>query len=234
MNSRHSAAPSEAISRRTMEGKLKRTRVTLLGLALASFAATSWGQQPTKPLSPSGSASTQVGGSWTAGTGGGGPQYPGGKWIEVSYGRPILRGRKNIFGSGADYGKGGDAGAPVWRAGAGPTTKLSTEAPLVIAGKTVPPGTYDVLVELKESGWTLILSTQKTQEKYDPNEKVAMWGSYGYDPKFDVVRAPMAVSRLPHSVDQFTISFLDMTDAGGKLGMAWETTEAIVPFSTAR
>jgi hypothetical protein len=202
-------------------------------LGLASLAATSWGQPQTKPLSPSGKAATQIGGTWTAPSGGA-PQYPGGKWIEVDYGRPILRGRRNIFGSGADYGNAVDAGASLWRAGAGPTTKLSTEAPLVIAGKTLPPGTYDVLVDLKESGWTLILSTQKTQDKYDPNEKVAMWGSFGYDPKFDVLRAPMTLSRLAHSVDQFTISFLDMTDAGGKLAMEWETTAALLDFSIAR
>lgn len=134
---------------------MKRSRATFLGLGLASLAATSWGQQQqTKPLSPRGTASTQVGGSWTAGTGGGGPQYSGGKWIEVDYGRPTLRGGKNIFGSGADYGKEVDAGAPVWRAGANATTKLWTEIPAVIAGKTLHPGTYDLLVELKESGWT--------------------------------------------------------------------------------
>lgn len=161
-------------------------------------------------------------------------QNPGGKWIEVDYGRPILRGRRNIFGSGADYGKGVNAGAPVWRAGAGPTTKLTTEASIVIAGKTLQPGTYDVLVELKESAWTLILSTQPTQEKYDPNEKVAMWGSYGYDPKSDVVRAPMTLSKAEHSVDQFTISFVDMSDSGGRLRMEWDTTVALVGFSIAR
>jgi hypothetical protein len=203
-------------------------------MGLACLAAASRGQQQTKPLSPRGTASTQVGGSWTAPAGGGGLQYPGGKWIDVDYVRPILRGRRNIFGSGADYGKGVDAGASVWRAGAGPTTKLSSEVPIVIGGKTLPPGSYDLLVELKESGWTLILSTQRTQETYDPNEKIAMWGSYGYDSKYDVLRAPMTVSHLEHSVDQFTISFLDMTDSGGKLGMAWETTAALVGFSFVR
>jgi len=213
---------------------VKRTSTTILGLALATLAAAVRAQQQARPLSPPGTASTQVGGSWTAASGGGGPQYSGGKWIDVEYGRPILRGRKNIFGSGADYGKIVDAGAPVWRAGAGPTTKLSTEVPIVIAGKRLAPGTYDVLVDLKESGWTLILSTQKTQDKYDPNEKIAMWGSFGYDPKWDVLRAPMTLSRLPHSVDQFTISFLDMTESGGTLAMQWETTEALLKFSIAR
>ena len=213
---------------------MKRTSTTILGLALATLAAAVWAQQQARPLSPPGTASTQVGGSWTAASGGGGPQYSGGKWIDVEYGRPILRGRKNIFGSGADYGKIVDAGAPVWRAGAGPTTRLSTEVPIVIAGRRLAPGTYDVLVDLKESGWTLILSTQKTQDKYDPNEKIAMWGSFGYDPKWDVLRAPMTLSRLPRSVEQFTISFLDMTESGGTLAMQWETTEALLKFSIAR
>jgi len=213
---------------------VKRTSTTILGLALATLAAAVWAQQQARPLSPPGTASTQVGGSWTAASGGGGPQYSGGKWIDVEYGRPILRGRKNIFGSGADYGKIVDAGAPVWRAGAGPTTRLSTEVPIVIAGRRLAPGTYDVLVDLKESGWTLILSTQKTQDKYDPNEKIAMWGSFGYDPKWDVLRAPMTLSRLPRSVEQFTISFLDMTESGGTLAMQWETTEALLKFSIAR
>ena len=209
------------------------TRATLLGLGLAALAAAARGQSA-KPLSPRGTASTQVGGSWTTGTGAAGRQYPGGKWIEIDYGRPILRGRKNIFGAGTEYGKGVDAGATVWRAGAGPTTKLSTEVPLVIAGKTLSPGTYDLLVDLKESGWTLIVSTQKTQEQYDPNEKLAMWGSYGYDPKFDVVRAPMTLSRLEHSLDELTITFLDMTDSGGKIGIAWERTAALLDFSIPR
>ena len=212
---------------------MKRSRATFLGLGLASLAATSWAEK-VKQLSPRGTASTQVAGSWTPGTGGGGSQYTGGKWIEIDYGRPILRGRKNIFGSGADYGKGLNAGAPVWRAGANATTKLSTEVPVVIAGKTLQPGTYDLLVELKESGWILIVSTQKTQEQPDPNEKIAMWGSYGYDPKFDVVRAPMAMGKTERSVDELTISFLDITDSGGKLGIAWDTTDAFVEFSIAR
>ena len=210
---------------------MTKTRMTLLGLGLAAAAR---GQQPARPLSPRGTASTQVGGSWTAGSGGGGPQYPGGKWIEVDYGRPILRGRRNIFGSGTDYGKAVDAGAPVWRAGAGATTKLSTEVSLVIAGKTLAPGTYDLLVDLKESGWTLIVSTQKTQDRYDPDEKVAMWGSFGYDAKYDVLRAPMEMERREHSLDELTFSFVDVTEAGGRLSIAWDTTAATVKFAIAR
>ena len=33
------------------------------------------------------------------------------------------------------------------------------------------------------------------------------------------------------AIDQFTIGFVDMSDAGGKLAMAWDKTAAVVPFT---
>lgn len=184
--------------------------------------------------SPGGTAAAQVGGTWSAPDKDGEQRYSGGKWIEVAYSRPILRGRHDIFGKGADYGKKVNAGAPVWRAGANQTTKLKTEVPLEIGGKRLAAGEYDLFVDLKESGWTLIVSTQPTQEKYDPNDKTKIWGSYGYDPKYDVVRVPMTMLKPAVSVDQFTIGFVDMTDKGGKIAMAWEKTGGVVPFTVAQ
>lgn len=188
---------------------------------------------PRRPSSPAGTAATQVGGKWVN------PEseerrYTGGKWIEITYSRPILRGRTNIFGSGASYGKTVLAGAPVWRAGANVTTRLKTEVPLEIGGKKLAAGEYDLFVDLKESGWTLIVSTQAIQEKYDPNEKVKVWGSFNYDPKYDVLRAPMKMVAPAVSIDQFTIGFVNMTDNGGAIGMGWEKTAALVPFTVAQ
>ncbi len=187
-----------------------------------------------RPLSPRGQASTQVGGSFVK-QDNGRTSYQGGKWLDVDYGRPILRGRTDIFGSGADYGKQVNSGAPVWRAGANQTTRLHTEAALVIGGKTVQPGDYDVFVELAEGPkWTFILSTQPYQKEYDRKNKEAIWGAYGYDPKFDVLRAPMTLETSDHSIDQFTIGFVDVTDQGGKLAMGWEHTVATVDFQLAK
>ena len=59
----------------------------------------------------------------------------------------------------------------------------------------------------------------------------AIWGSYGYDSKYDVVRVPMTMVRVPASHEQFTIGFVDMTDKGGKIAMVWEHTGATVPFT---
>jgi hypothetical protein len=159
-----------------------------------------------------------------------GESYQGGKWIEVTYGRPILRGRQSIFGIGADYGKTVSDGSPVWRAGANQTTRLKTEVPLIFDGKTLPVGEYSVFVDLKVGAWTLIFSSWPAQEKYDPNNKAALWGSYGYTPDKDILRAAMKLGSLQFSVEQFTISFIDMTTDGGKLVMMWDKTMASVPF----
>ncbi len=183
------------------------------------------------PASPRGTSAIQVGGTWAAPKPGAAPRYRDGKWITVDYGRPILRGRPDIFGTGADYGKAVSAGGPVWRAGANQTTRLKTEVPLVFAGKALPAGEYSVFVDLKEGAWTLILSTQPFQQKYDPNDKTATWGSYSYDPKFDVFRVPMKTAAAPVSIEQFTIGFVDVTAQGGTLSMWWDKTVATVPFT---
>ncbi len=198
-------------------------------MALAAALAVAAQTKPTVnlPASPRGLAAIQVGGTWSTGEQ---REYKGGSWITIDYGRPILRGRTNIFGAGATYGQTVLDGSTLWRAGANETTRLTTEAALVIGGTTLPPGTYNVLVDLKETAWTLVLTNQPAQTKYDPNEKVLLYGAYNYNPKHDVLRAPMQVSTAPRSVEQFTIGFVDVQAARGTLYMAWDRTVAMVDF----
>jgi hypothetical protein len=177
--------------------------------------------------SPAGQAAIQVGGKWEK-TAEGGQAYRDGKWIVVDYGRPLLRGRKEIFGAGADYGKTVNAGAPLWRAGANDTTRLTTQAPLQIGGKTIQPGVYNVFVDLKPGNWMLVLSTQPVQEKFDPDDKVRLSGATNYDPKFDVLRAPMTVRAGDSSTEQFTIGFTNVSETSATLSMAWEKTLATI------
>ena len=40
----------------------------------------------------------------------------------------------------------------------------------------------------------------------------------------------MRLEGLPHSIDQLTWSFVDMTDAGGALALEWDKTMASTPF----
>ena len=187
--------------------------------------------QEERPASPRGQAATQVAGEWVTEENGR-TRYQGGQWVEIDYGRPILRGREEIFGSGDDYGVRVTAGAPVWRAGANQTTRLWTEAPIVIGGSRLEPGEYSLFVDLAGGEWTLVVSEQPYQESYDPESEGATWGAYGYDPSHDVARAEMGVETLDHSIDQFTISF-EKTPTGTDMVFAWETTEVRVPLAAA-
>jgi hypothetical protein len=181
-----------------------------------------------RPASPAGTAAAQVGGKYVSGAEG--PEYKGGKWIEITFGRPIKRGRDVFGGAGANYGKVANPDAPVWRAGANFSTQLKTEVPLVINGKTIAPGTYTMFIDLKPNNWTLIVSNWKAQTKYDPKNTAEIWGAYGYTPDKDVVRAPMAIATLPFSVEEMSWEFSDLSDAGGKLTLIWDKTAASVPF----
>ncbi|MEW6363583.1 MAG: DUF2911 domain-containing protein [Acidobacteriota bacterium] len=203
-------------------------RILVLVIGVMSLTGLLALAQDRKPASPAGTAATQLGGKYVEGKYG--LTYQGGKWIEVTYGRPIKRGRENLFGTGADYGRTLNDGAPVWRAGANQTTRLKTEVPLVFDRKTLPAGEYSVFVELKEKSWTLIFSTWPAQQEYEPGSKVALWGAYGYTSEKDVLRVAMSVGALPFSMDQFTIAFIDMTADGGKLAMMWDRTMASVAF----
>lgn len=177
-----------------------------------------------RPASPRGEAAIQVGGAYE------GRNYAGGKWISIDYGRPILRGRTGIFGSGSDYGKGANAGAPVWRAGANKSTRLTTEADLKFGDQTVPAGEYSMFVDLKEGDWTLILSTHAAKDGFrEPGE--GLWGAYNYTPDKDVLRVSMDVSSMPVSYEQLTWAFVDVTAEGGTLALMWEKTLATASFS---
>jgi len=210
-------------------------------IALIVTGAVLGALQPSRPLSPDGTAQAQVLGKWTKGerpafTLGRG-NYVGGKWIEIMSGRPLQRGR-DLFGSGVDYGKAvNDVGTatlpapPVWRAGANVSTRLHTEAPLVFGDKTVPIGDYTMFIDLKSpTQWTLIVSSWPAQLKFDPNDKSALWGAYRYSPEKDVARIAMRVETLPFDVDQLTWSFLDMTDDGGRIALMWGKTIASASF----
>ena len=216
--------------------------VVSLGITLTLAAAVPLAQQPpARPMSPEGSAQTQVLGKWTKGErpsfAAGRETYLGGRWIEITYGRPLQRGR-DLFGSGANYGKSlNDVGTanlpppPVWRAGANVSTRLKSEVHLTFGTAKVPAGEYSLFIDLNSpSQWTLIISNWGAQAKFDPKDKNALWGAYGYTADKDVARVPMKVEALPFGVDQLTWSFLDMTNDSGRIALMWGKTMASAAF----
>jgi hypothetical protein len=198
---------------------MRRVLWMVVGCLVAAEAGVLHAQGTQRPASPAGAASAQVGSDW----------------IEVTYGRPILRGRTNIFGSGADYGRKIYDGGPIWRAGANQTTILRSAVPLEIGGRRVPAGDHALLIDLKgPRDWTLVVSAQPYQRSYDPKNTTDLWGAFNYTPARDVVRVAMRVEDSPFSMEQLAWAFTDMSASGGTLRIWWEKTSASVPFKILR
>ena len=116
-------------------------------------------------LSPTGKAATQVGAGF-------------GQWIEVTYSRPILRGRRGILAEGDSYGQRVYAGAPVWRAGADVSTRLRTEADLMFGTNKLSAGEYSLFIELKAAdSWELIVSNHEPKLTPNRDDDGKVWGA---------------------------------------------------------
>lgn len=209
-----------------------RSMVKGLGLAAAAAAAgvmVGEAAAQDRPLSTRGHAATQLGGSYNDEG-----RYEGGYWIDVRYGRPILRGRNGIFGEGEEYGRRIYAGAPVWRVGADQTTTFTTEADLLIGGQRLNAGEYTLFADLSDpAAWTLIFTTWGVKQDFREDDPNALWGAYGYDDSKDVMRATAAVETVDWSMDQLQVGFVDVTREGGALYVQWDDQLATVPIELA-
>ena len=193
---------------------LMRFNHLIIIVTLAIFSADMACAQDSRPKSPRGESATQIGEAW----------------VTVDYGRPILRGRRAVFGSGESYGQKLKGGAPVWRVGANKSTRLNTEADLTFGDQTLAAGEYSMFIDLAEGNWTLIFSTHAAKETGRGSDE-GLWGSYNYTDDKDVIRVPMAVNMADMSLDQFSIFFHDVTDAGGSMSVMWDNVMGTVSFT---
>ena len=179
-----------------------------------------------RPLSPRGHTATELGGSY-----GQEGRYEGGRWIDIHYGRPILRGRRGVFGARGEYGERIYDGAPLWRVGADQTTTFTTEADLLIGGQRLAAGEYSLFADLADpAAWELVFTTWSVRQDFQDDDPNALWGAYGYDPSKDVLRTTMAVETVDYSMDQLQVGFVDMTSQGGMLYILWDNQLASVPL----
>jgi hypothetical protein len=135
----------------------------------------------------------------------------GGKTITTDYSSPRMRGRV-IYGDLVPYNK-------VWRTGANEATTFVTTADLIVGGAKVPAGSYTIFTIPNFDKWTLII-----------NKKTGEWGiPYKYESD-ELARVDMKVTKLPASVENFTIAY-DTSASGCTLRIDWETTRASVEIS---
>ena len=176
-----------------------------------------------------GYTATQLGGSYDSEG-----AYEGGSWIDIHYGRPILRGRQGIFGEGAEYGQRLYAGAPLWRVGADETTTFTTEVDLLIGGQRLAAGEDTIFADLANpTAWELIFTTWGVKDDFREENPNALWGAYGYTDEKDVMQTTMSVQTLDYSMDQLAIGFTDTRQQGGNLYVIWDNQLATVPVELA-
>ena len=135
-------------------------------------------------------------------------KFADGKTVTVNYSSPRMKGRQ-IYGGLVPYGQ-------VWRTGANEATTFVTTANLSIAGKDVPAGNYTIFTIPTQDKWTLII-----------NKTTGEWGiPYKYEAA-DLARVDMSVSKTSGPIENFTISFHEMS-TGCHMYLDWENTRTTV------
>jgi hypothetical protein len=139
-----------------------------------------------------------------------------GKKLSIRYSAPSVRGRK-IFGEGGLVSH--DPTYPAWRAGANDATAFHTDANLEIGGLAVPKGDYTLYCWVKNpDAWELIISKETGQ-----------WG-LSYNPKLDLGRVKMSMTRPPKPIETMKYTFTDQGGGKVELQLAWEQHVGAVPL----
>jgi hypothetical protein len=133
--------------------------------------------------------------------------------IELSYSRPLMKGRK-IFGDLVPYNA-------VWRTGANSATTLTFGDDVTIGGKKIPAGKYGLLTIPGADKWTLIISKQTD---------VTSPSAYKQDQ--DVVRTEIKPVTISYPIENFTIQFANVKSTSCELQLLWDNTAVILPIAT--
>lgn len=132
-------------------------------------------------------------------------------YIEVSYSRPSVKGRR-IFGDYLRYGE-------IWRAGANEATRLHFGEEVFFAGKKIPAGKYALYIIPDAKEWTIIL-----------NEGLNNWGLSGYAQSQDVLRVKVPVYHAKRFMETLLISVEDISMNTCNIRIGWEHSEIFVPI----
>ena len=150
-----------------------------------------------------------------------------GQEAKICYGRPSSRGR-TMIGSAAIAGAVNQMGVipfgKIWRTGANEPTLLRTPVALVIAGVSVPAGTYSIYTVPGESEWEIIV-----------NRSYSQWGHEGsYTDEIraqEMGRGTVSSERADSHVETFTIRAEDLPDGNVHVILEWERTRVRITVS---
>jgi len=133
--------------------------------------------------------------------------------IKVDYGQPHLRGRMLLTDSLVPYDK-------LWRLGANDATTLTTDVDLVLGGKTLAKGKYDLQVLPSRAGWKLIIQKEGTRAALPFGTEMKP------DPAKDVAHVDLRLTTLVTPLEGLTMWLIPSRGPGnpaGQLVISWGT-----------
>ena len=129
--------------------------------------------------------------------------------INLDYSRPYKKGR-TIFGNIVPFDQ-------IWRTGANQATSISFSDDVKINNQLVEAGEYHVYSVPRENSLDLVIY-----------KKTDAWGSLkSFDESLIKARVTSDFYDLPFSIETFTISFGDISNAGASLNISWDNKVAI-------
>ena len=133
--------------------------------------------------------------------------------VKVDYGQPHLRGRKLLTDSLVPYDK-------IWRLGANNATTLTTDVDLVVGGKNLPKGTYELQTIPSRTGWKLIVQKDGTRAALPQGAEAQ------HNPATDVAQVDLRQTTLAAPVEGLTMWLIPSRAPGkpnGQLVISWGT-----------
>lgn len=127
-------------------------------------------------------------------------------FLEVSYSRPGLKGRK-AFGDVVPFGK-------LWRTGANGATIIELGDDFMINGKAISKGKYGLLTIPKESEWEIIIT-----------KDLNVTSEQAFKPENAIARFPVKVETLKDQVETFTIDFTNIKPTATDVVLKWDFTQ---------
>ncbi len=135
-------------------------------------------------------------------------QYVAGTKVEITYRRPVARGRA-LFGALVPYGR-------VWTPSADSAARIVTSGPLQINGATLPAGAYSIWATPDSASWTLAFNSNAVRFHLNV-------------PSSGDVLTVHAKPQTGEHIETLLFAF-PMTDAdSARLELRWGTT--VVPLS---
>ena len=133
--------------------------------------------------------------------------------VTLEYYRPAMRGR-TIFGNLVPFDK-------IWRTGANARTKITFSDDITIEGDTLKKGSYAIFTKPAADSWEVYFYTD-----YEGGGAPRNW-----DDSKVALKTTAKTKSMSMPVQSFTMSFDDLTEASGVIGMLWENTYVGVKFN---